>query len=496
MTDSLIVGAGPVGLTMAAELARYGVGVRLIDRAPHATETSKALVVWSRTLELMDRMGCSQAFLEAGLRAPGASIRSGGRILGNPRFDAIASVYNFALMIPQRDTERLLAAQARAFGVEVERQVELTGFAEAGDGVEARLRHADGREETVWTPWLIGCDGAHSTVRHGLGLAFEGAAQGDDWLLADVRLDGPGAPPPDEIATYLHRDGPFVVFPIPNGRARVVATVGRTEAGHRRPDPGLDDVQALVDRRAGGGFRVSDPVWLTNFRINERKVAEYRRGRVFLAGDAAHIHSPAGGQGMNTGMQDAVNLAWKLALVVRAEADTSLLDSYSPERSAVGDLVLRNAGRLTDMATLSNPAAQAARNLALRFLLGLHTVRDRMAATMSEIEIAYGASPLSVGPGSGARWPPEAYGGEPPGVGRAPRFVLYAADAARGSDLVRRFPDHLEPAPRSPPDASRLTIVRPDGYVGLSAGEAAWDDAERYLSRFARSDEHLGGPAS
>lgn len=197
MTTILIVGAGPVGLTLAAELARYGIGVRLVDRSPHATETSKALVVWSRTLELLDRMGCTRGFLEAGLRAHGASIRSGATVLGRPRFDDIASAYDFALMIPQRDTERLLADHLRSFGVAVEREVELVGFTQADDRVEARLRHADGREERVATPWLIGCDGAHSTVRHGLGVAFGGATQGDDWLLADVRLEGAEAPPPD-----------------------------------------------------------------------------------------------------------------------------------------------------------------------------------------------------------------------------------------------------------------------------------------------------------
>ena len=485
MTEILIVGAGPVGLTMAAELARYGLGVRLIDSATHATETSKALVVWSRTLELMDRMGCTNAFLDAGLRATGASIRSGERVLGRPRFTEVASAYNFALMIPQCETERLLTAHLRAFGVAIERQVALTDFVENADGLEASLRHADGRVETVRTPWLIGCDGAHSTVRHRLGIPFTGSAQGDDWLLADVRLDGPAAPPPDEIATYLHRDGPFVVFPIPGGRARVIATLGKTDAAHPRSDPTLDDVQDLVEQRAGGGFRVSDPVWLTQFRINERKVSEYRHGHVFLVGDAAHIHSPAGGQGMNTGMQDAVNLAWKLAMVVRGQAGASLLDSYGPERSAVGDLVLRNATRLTDMATLSNPAAQAARNLALRFLLGLHAVRDRMATQLSEIEIAYAESPLSSGPESGTRWEPEAYCGSPPGAGSEPRFVLYTADAAQGHALTRRFADLLEPSPRTPPDATGLFVVRPDGYVGLAAKADARDVVEQYLQRLA-----------
>jgi 2-polyprenyl-6-methoxyphenol hydroxylase-like FAD-dependent oxidoreductase len=485
MPSVLVVGAGPVGLTMAAELARYGVDVRIIDKSPHPTETSKALVVWSRTLELMDRMGCTPAFLAAGLRGRGGTMRSGGNVLGHMGFDEIASEYNFALMIPQNETERLLTDHLRSLGLEVERQVELAGFSEMGDIVEARLRHADGREETIQTPWLVGSDGAHSAVRHGLGLAFPGSAQPDDWLLADVRLEGEGAPPGDEIAIYLHRSGPFVIFPIPGGRARVIGVIGQAESDHPRPDPTLADCQAMVDSRAGGGFRVTDPVWLTHFRINERKVSEYRQGRVFVTGDAAHIHSPAGGQGMNTGMQDAINLAWKLAMVVRDEADPVLLDSYSPERGSVGDLVLRNATRLTDMATLSNPAAQAARNLALRVLLGFHAVRDKMALTMSEIEIGYPGSPLSRGPIAGERWAPEHYDGTPPGSGKTPRFVLYAADVERGAALVTQFPSLVEAVVRRPDEPLRVLIVRPDGYVGFSAEEADWEGAESYLRALA-----------
>ncbi|WP_232628154.1 FAD-dependent monooxygenase [Methylobacterium sp. Leaf118] len=485
MSDRLlVVGAGPVGLTLACELARYGVGVRLIDLCPEPTRTSKALVVWSRTLELMDRMGCTDAFLAAGLRARGATLRSDGRVLGGSRFSEIASAYAFALMIPQSETERLLTEHLAGFGVAIERSVALTGFAQGPDAVEAWLHHPDGREERVATPFLIGCDGAHSSVRHGLGLTFEGQAQGDAWLLADVRLDGPGAPAPDEIAVYLHRDGPFVIFPIPGGRARIVATVGRIDPAHPRPEPTLEDVRAVVAARAGAGIRVADPVWLAHFRIHERKVAQYRTDRVFVAGDAAHIHSPAGGQGMNTGMQDAVNLAWKLALVMRGEAAPDLLDSYGPEREAVGVMVLRNATRLTEVATLANPAAQAARNLALRVLLGFHAVRDRMAATMSEIENGYPDGPLSEGPGSGLRWPPEHDAGPPPGAGAAPRFVLYAADENRGDALAGHFPTLLAPKSRPSPDG-RLHLVRPDGYVGLTAGAQDWNTAERYLARLA-----------
>ena len=487
MSAVLVVGAGPVGLTMAAELARYGVPVRLIDRSDHPTKTSKALVVWSRTLELMDRMGCTPAFLQAGLKAHGASIRTGETVLGHTGFETIESHYNFALMLPQRDTERFLNEHLETLGVVVERQVELTGFVDGGDHVDARLRHPDGREEAVETPWLIGCDGAHSSVRHGLGVAFRGSAQGDDWMLADVRLEGDRMPPGDEIATYLHRDGPFVIFPIPGGRARVIATVGKTDPSHPRPDPTLAEVQAMVDRRAGGGFRVVDPVWLSNFRINERKVSDYATGRVFLAGDAAHVHSPAGGQGMNTGMQDAFNLAWKLAAVMKEDAASTLLDSYSPERTAVGDMVLRNASRLTDVGTLSHPAAQAARNLAIRFVLGLHTAQEKMAATMSEIEIAYAGSILSSGRHAGERLAPALYDGAPPGAGRDPRFVLYASDMRRGADLSARFPALLESEPRKPPRADEMLIVRPDGYIGHRGGGSDWETAELYLQRWVRA---------
>ncbi len=480
----LIVGAGPVGLTLACELARYGIGVRLIERSPEPTRTSKALVVWSRTLELLDRMGCAPAFLAAGLRARGASLRSGGRVLGGARFTEIASPYPFALMIPQAETERLLTEHLAGFGIAIERRVTLSAFSHGTDAVTARLTDADGREDEVSTPVLIGCDGAHSRVRHGLDLAFTGQAQGDEWLLADVRVEGPGTPPPDEIAVYFHRDGPFALFPLPGGRARVIGTVGKADPEHPRPDPSLDAVQALTEARAGPGIRVSDPVWLSHFRINERKVEQYRVGRVFLAGDAAHIHSPAGGQGMNTGMQDAVNLAWKLALVLRGEAAPDLLDSYSPERNAVGESVLRNASRLTAAGTLASPAAQAARNLAIRALFGFHAVRDRMAATMSEIEIGYPDSFLSEGPGAGARWLPGHDAGPPPGAGAAPRFVLYADDGPECAALAARFPTLRAPESRPPPDG-RLHLVRPDGYVGLTTEAGDWAGAARYLARLA-----------
>jgi 2-polyprenyl-6-methoxyphenol hydroxylase-like FAD-dependent oxidoreductase len=492
MLDVLVIGAGPVGLTLAAELARYGLSVRIIDQAAHPTTTSKALAIWSRSLELFDRMGCTEPFLAAGIHGHGASIRSGGRILGHARLDVIPSAYNFALMIPQRETERLMAAHLGLFGVSVEREVELTGFEDRGDRVRTELRHANGTAETVECLWLAGCDGAHSTVRHSLGLAFAGAPEPNDWVLADVMLTGAEAPPADEVSLYLHRDGLFVVFPMPGPRFRVVATLGTADLSRKRPEPTLAGVQTLIDQRTGGGFTAEDPQWLANFRVHERKVADYRQGRVFLAGDAAHIHSPAGGQGMNTGMQDGINLAWKLAMVRQGAADPDLLSSYSPERSAVGEMVLRNASRMTEMATLANPAAQGVRNLVLRFALGLAPIRERMALQMSEIEIAYGKSPLSRGLYAGAhglvagaRLPPEFYAGAPPGAGGQPRFVLYAEPGAGSADLLARFPDLLEPEARPAPEGGLILLVRPDGYIGFAGKADDWAEAFAYLGELA-----------
>ena len=485
MQQVLVVGAGPVGLTFAAELARYGVQVRIIDRSPHQSETSKALAIWSRTLELMDRMGCTPGFLDNGLRVHGGSFHSGAAMLGRHRFDDVQSPYNFGLMIPQVDTERLLNAHLESFGVRVERQVELILFGQTPDRVDVRLKHADGREEALETSWLIGCDGAHSTLRNGLGFSFHGSTDKSDWLLADVRLEGGQQPPDDEIASFLHPDGPFVVFPMPGGRTRLIAGFSGADTGKTKPEPTLWDVQALTDDRVGRGWRITDPVWLANFRINERKVSDYARGRIFLAGDAAHVHSPAGGQGMNTGMQDAINLAWKLAMVVRGEASVRLLDSYTPERGEVGAKVLHNATLMTQLGTLTNPVAQAARDLAMRVMLGFHAVQEHEATSFSEIRIAYSQGDLTVGSHAGERFPPRHYDGPPPGSGADPRFVLFSSELGHGAALAARFPRLLDPRPRRSPKEKSLLLVRPDGYVGLSAEAGDREAAESYLARLA-----------
>ncbi|MFG1426256.1 FAD-dependent monooxygenase [Roseixanthobacter glucoisosaccharinicivorans] len=483
----LIAGAGPVGLTLAGELARYGVGVRIVDTSAARTDKSKALVLWSRSLELLARTGRAQDFVAAGMEVYGARISNGRTLIAEIDFDAAESLFPAAVMIPQSETERLLETHLESLGVKVERTTGLTGFALVGDGVHATLRDASGREEQVEADWLVGCDGAHSTVRHTLGMDFAGSTQPSDWVLADVHLEGLT---PDKLDIYWHSDGILAFFPITGGRYRMVADLGPAQSEAHRPDPTLAEVQALVDARGPGGIRMHDPFWLANFRINERKVKDYSLGRAFLAGDAAHIHSPAGGQGMNTGMQDAFNLAWKLALVVRGRARPALLDSYSVERSAVGDLVLHNATRMTDLAVMRNPLAQAVRNFAAHVVLGLSQVQRRASHSLTELEIAYPHSPLSVTaphaphggdlPKAGERWPQLDASLPPIGAGDTPRFALIAHGAA-ARDLAAGFGGLVET--REPPAGyDGLWVVRPDGYVGLVAGATDLSAAEAYLA--------------
>ena len=323
-------------------------------------------------------------------------------------------------------------------------------------------------------------------MRHGLGAPFAGETLDSDWMLADVHMRG--YPFPDsEAAVHWHRDGVLVVFPISPGRYRLIADLPPSGA-ERPPAPTLERVQALVERRGPPGLVASDPVWLAGFRINGRKVASYRWGRAFLAGDAAHVHSPAGGQGMNTGMQDAINLAWKLALVVRGACAERLLHSYSPERSRVGDRVLKAAGRLTAVGTLRHPVAQGMRNLAGHMVLGLAPVRHAVADAMTEVSVGYPDSPLNGpglhgGPRPGERVAPVA-GEAPVGSGGAARFALFAERGPAAEDLVRRFGGLLDPEVRRPLRAGAVWLVRPDGYAACAAEDPAV--VAGYLERLRR----------
>jgi len=484
----LIAGAGPVGLTLANELARQGIAVRIVDRNAERTDKSKALVIWSRTLELLDDAGYAGDFIPAGFAAHGAQISTGTEIMANVTLDSIDSRFNYALMIPQSETERVLEERLAKAGVRVERRVELKGFADKGDAVEATLVEENGGSETVTADWLVGCDGAHSTVRHGLGFAFEGSTLESHWALADGYVSG--LDPKDRLHIFWHRDGILAFFPIVGDRWRVIADLGPATGDDKHPDPTLAEINALMTLRGSPGLVMKDPFWLAAFRINERKVKNYRKGRVFLAGDAAHIHSPAGGQGMNTGMQDAFNLAWKLALVISGAARPALLDSYSSERSAVGEAVLRNAGRLTEAATLRNPIAQGLRNTIVKFAAGFPALQHRIANQLSEMDIAYPDSPLTAsgayaasGPAAGSRWPQRL----PEGAGGRRFTAIGPADAT--AVLASRFPALVVVAPGK--DAAALRVIRPDGYVGFAGTPADLAAAEDYLAGIAHQTSEV-----
>ncbi|WP_309936360.1 MULTISPECIES: FAD-dependent monooxygenase [unclassified Caballeronia] len=386
------------------------------------------------------------------------------------------------MALPQSETERLLEERLIRQGISVEREVEATRIVPDSTGADVVLVRPDGRKEDVRAEWLIGCDGAHSTVRHVLAIPFAGETLRSDWFLADVHMSG--YPRPDTDASiYWHEEGVLLIFPIQAGRYRIISDLPAT-AGSTPPTPTLDQVQQLVNKRGPAGTKLNDPVWLSGFRINGRKVASYRQDHTFLAGDAAHIHSPAGGQGMNTGMQDAINLGWKLALVIRGDADKALLDSYSPERSAVGDAVLKAAERLTAVATICNPVAQRLRNLAGHLALGLTHFTRGVAETMSEVDVHYPNSPLN-GPHHGglvpgARVAPvEGY----PSAGSGPRplFVLFGARDPGVEQLLKMYPDLIDGNVRPALQDDVISLVRPDGYLACSASDI--EAVSAYLDR-------------
>jgi 2-polyprenyl-6-methoxyphenol hydroxylase-like FAD-dependent oxidoreductase len=490
----LIVGAGPVGLTMAVELARFGVPVRIIDKAPHRTDKSKAIVIWSRTLELLERSGVSQALVEAGYKVEGVTISADKRPVGRLTMNGIPSAYQFALMLPQSDTERILEESLSNLGIQVDREVELVNFSEGQEKVDVRLHLADGSEENVEASWLIGCDGAHSTVRHLLGKEFHGETSLIDWLLADIHLVN--VPRTPEINIGWHSEGVLATFPISDNRYRIVADVGSAHSSSARlPEPTLADVQTVLDKRFPGGARATDAVWLSSFRINERKVADYRGGRAFLAGDAAHVHSPMGGQGMNTGIQDVCNLAWKLALVVHGKAAESLLDSYSLERSPVAETVLGVTGRITSLATVKNRFVQAVRNHTASLVLGIAPARKFASGIASEIAISYPHSPLN---GSDKHFEP--HPGQrapireaemPVGTGDTPRFAIFGENDGIPADLLSRYDGLLEPSVRKSFNSKGLWIVRPDGYAAVSTESGNWNAVSTYLDNVAAKGSAL-----
>jgi 2-polyprenyl-6-methoxyphenol hydroxylase-like FAD-dependent oxidoreductase len=359
MEDVLVVGAGPVGLTMAGELARHGVRCRIIDRLAQPLPYCRAIGVTPRTLEVWDDMGIARDMIDAGLWLVGGRSIINGRP-PHDSFEAFPELSYGALGLPQYETERVLIRHLASFGVGVEKGIGLVALSQSPDRVAVQLAHADGKVEEVTARYVIGCDGAHSAVRHAVGIGFAGDAIPLRFMLGDVHI-GWDLPRGMTFRALNLVDGGvpaiFIAIPLPDsGRFRVTALAppapgdGGTDHGIQSESrgPSLEELQAAADTLVPGRPPLSDLRWSSIFRISMRLAEHYRTGRVFIAGDAAHIHPPTGGQGMNTGIQDAYNLAWKLALVLQGVAPEALLDSYEGERRPVGAEVVARTRAATE----------------------------------------------------------------------------------------------------------------------------------------------------
>ncbi|MFB8004722.1 FAD-dependent oxidoreductase [Nocardia sp. NPDC056000] len=379
-TTVAIVGAGPAGLTAGIALADAGVDVVLLDRLAEGANTSRAAVVHARTLEVLERFGITDEMRERGIVVPHFVMRDGERAIVEISFDKLPSAYPYTLMLGQETTEAILLARLEKAGGSVHRPYEVTGLTQDENGATLTYTGPDGAG-SLRADYVIGADGMHSKVRDAVGIAFTGASYPESFVLADVRMTWPDAR--DQVALHLSPEGVTVIAPLPDetgDRYRVVATLA--DAPEK---PNLRDIQAILTaRRPASNVQVHEVLWSSRFRVHHRVAEQYRANRVFLAGDAAHVHSPAGGQGMNTGIQDAAFLGDVLARTVHGEP--KLLDTYEQTRRPVALRVVSFTDRVTRMATLRPAPARHLRNLLLSTVTRIPAVRRTLAFRIAELD--------------------------------------------------------------------------------------------------------------
>ncbi|HTB27964.1 MAG TPA: FAD-dependent monooxygenase [Steroidobacteraceae bacterium] len=493
----LIAGAGPTGLVLAHWLTRLGVSVRLIDSAPQGGTTSRALAVQARTLELYRQVGLADEVVEHGLRVEAINLWVRGKREAHAAFGTLGegvSPFPFALVYPQDEHERLLGRRLSELGVHVERRTEFVGFEETAGRLLVRLRRPDGGTETCETAYLAGCDGARSAVRGALGIGFEGGTYEHLFYVADVQATGPVMN--GELHVALDSSEFLAVFPLKGGGARLVGTV-RDDAGVARDRLSWSDVSKRVIEQLG--IDVTWVNWFSTYRVHHRVADHFRKGRAFLLGDAAHIHSPVGGQGMNTGIGDAVNLAWKLAAVLLGRAGASLLDSYEPERIAFARRLVETTDRAFTAVTSDGSIARRVRlnvvPLMMPALFKFAAARRLLFRTVSQTAVNYRGSALSEGQAGPVR------GGDrlpwvSLGDSRDNFSPLCALDwqvhvygtAAPGIETLcgeRRLPLHrFDWNPDMRPAGivrDALYLVRPDGYVALAGSPGSGAALAAYL---------------
>lgn len=379
-TEVLIVGAGPTGLSLALGLAMRGVPFLLVDRLAEGQSISRAAVLHARTLECLEVTGVVPRLVAQGLRVQRACVYDRDRRLLSLEFGALATAYPFLLMLPQDQTETVLRDRLLDLGGGVVRPVEILGLSARPDGVLAKVATGDGATAgTIRARWIVGCDGMHSIVRQRAGIGFAGGRYQESFILADVRLSGRLGP--EEVRLFLSQRGMMLMAPLPGHRFRIVATV---DDSPERPEQA--DIQRLIDERgpAAAVERVESVLWSSRFRIHHRVADRFRKGRVLLAGDAAHVHSPAGGQGMNVGIQDALALAPALAAAYGGGNADVVLRRYEAARRPVAEDVVRLTDRMTRVATLHDGPARL-RNLALLLLDHVGPMKRRIAHRIAEL---------------------------------------------------------------------------------------------------------------
>ncbi len=443
-TKVLIAGAGPTGLLLAGQLALRGVPFRIVDKNADHTTQSRALVVQARTLEILDQMGIAQEAVRQGEQARGVNIVVRGKqVLNLDLRDAGAGLtaFPYLLILEQSKTEKILNDFLARHGQDVTWNTELVDFSQSADVVTATLRAADGQEEVVQAEWLVGADGGHSLVRRTLGIPFAGKTYRESLFVLDCETSM--ALPRDEMTVAFSEHAFTGFFPMTNGRCRVLGTV----------PPGLEGAETITfediakdfDQRMQMDIRLYNPSWISLYHSHHRVVASFRAGRCFVAGDAAHIHSPVGAQGMNTGLQDAYNLAWKLALVAQGKAGEELLDTYHDERIAIARNLVQTTDRAFNYVNSQHPLLKGFRlhvmPIAMRAVLPavrhVTKLREVAFATISEIAIHYRESRLA------QQDPHTHFPRHAPQPGERVPYLLTTETALGSHDLVQGTQFHL-----------------------------------------------------
>lgn len=399
-SDVLIIGAGPTGLALALWLSKLKISVRIIDKISAPGTTSRALAVQARTLELYRQLDLSDAVLENGHRVAAANFWVRGEPVTRLPLTNMGedlTPYAFLEIFPQDKHEQLLIERLHAFGVEVERSTELESFDETGDGISARLRLPDGQQESCQACYIAGCDGARSIVRKGLDSEFPGGTYQQIFYVADVQASGPALN--GELHLDLDDADFLAVFPMDaQGRARLIGTV-RDERAEYPEALQFEDVSSRAIEHLN--VQIEHVNWFSTYRVHHRVADHFQHGRAFLLGDAAHVHSPAGGQGMNTGIGDAINLAWKLAAVLSGSAEARLLDTYEPERIAFARKLVSTTDRVFSFVTAEGRIADLLRTRLAPYLLpkmaSFETGREFVFRTVSQLTLNYRAMSLSSG---------------------------------------------------------------------------------------------------